>query len=867
MWRSLYIKAGVDKEKDILKNLYHESLKIMKNTFIKTALFSLLLFSFHPVCSQVTTRKGFIKAFGEADASYYYDQNYAKAADMYETLLNSYPNNSNLTAKLGICYLNLDGKRKDALRLLSKAAKNIVNSEEEYLQYGDKASLDTYLYLAIAYHQNDSLQKAISLYSEAKKRLSGTKLMREEYIDNQIRDCRYALGMKKKPLVMITDLFASWLKDYPEASNPVLSKNDSLFIFTQKEEGKTRILCSYKSGTWKRPVDITKQLGGFDRFYSNSITGDGKLLIIYMDDGGDGNLYYSERKDTLWSKIKSLGKPINNIYWQSHGFITPDGKSIYYSSNEPGGEGELDIWYSEKNASGKWNEPVNCGNVINTPYNEDTPFFDEKSSSLIFSSDGHISMGGYDVFRSIRRNGTWTNPIGMPYAFNNTLDNTFFILNNNKPGFITSLYDEKSGTRNIYEIVAEDPANKITLAIGTVTLQDGLAVDPKQARILLTDLKKAKSPRNISLGDTASFRFEIKPGDYQLYVSYPGYKTDTMNLTIPLYYSGSYVSANSSLIPDKVFGGKFLSISNVLFEFDSYELTQQAKTGLEILKTILLSYPELKVEVAGYTDALGSMEYNRKLADRRAQAVINYLSETGTSPARFVKKAFGESDFVAVNNNPDGSDNPEGRKYNRRVTFGIVDPKTGVTIRQETYTPEHLRQPFSLKYSIVLLKTKQKLGPGHFSSLTKDDLLFFRTIETDSISIYSLGVFFNKIDALKYLEYAREKGFDKAYIVNQYQLENESSSVLIPEDKNESLNNVDQNVYTIQLKATKSPVNIDSVFREIEGVRVITSDDGFYKYYYGEFTSLSKAREALLSIKKLGYDDAFIRKLYLLMTK
>ena len=106
-----------------------------------------------------------------------------------------------------------------------------------------------------------------------------------------------------------------------------------------------------KQGTWQKPVDITRQLGGFDRFYSNSITGDGKLLIIYMDDGGDGNLYYSTRKDSVWSKIKTVGKPISTIYWQAYGFITPDGNTMYFSSNQPGGEGELDIWYSEKTPS------------------------------------------------------------------------------------------------------------------------------------------------------------------------------------------------------------------------------------------------------------------------------------------------------------------------------------------------------------------------------------------------------------------------------------------------------------------------------------------------------------------------------------
>lgn len=204
---------------------------------------------------------------------------------------------------------------------------------------------------------------------------------------------------------------------------------------------------------------------------------------------------------------------------QSHGFITPDGKTLYIASNRPGGEGELDIWFAEKADDGTWKYPVNCGNIINTPFNENTPFFDPANNALIFSSLGHISMGGYDVFRSIKRNGSWTNPAGMPYSFNNTTDNSFFILNNNSPGFITSLFNEKSNSRNIYSIVAENPEDKITLAEGTITLQDGMNVDPKQTLIQLADLKKGTLIKNISLIDTASFKFDVKPGDYQLLVS------------------------------------------------------------------------------------------------------------------------------------------------------------------------------------------------------------------------------------------------------------------------------------------------------------------------------------------------------------
>jgi outer membrane protein OmpA-like peptidoglycan-associated protein len=832
--------------------------------FKRIVILSILFFSFVSLNSQETVKKEYLKAVQDADMYYYYDENYEKAATLYEPLLKAYPDNHNLAAKLGICYLNIDGRKVDALKLLKKASEGVVSNAKEYKQTGEKAPLDTYLYLAIAYHQNDSLDKALRLYNDVKKRLAGTESFQENYIDLQIRDCRYALEMKKKPLRIISDLFVPWLSEYPGAINPVLSKNDSVFVFTVKNEGKTQIYRSFKNKTWNRPVNITKQLGGYDRLYTNSITGDGRLLILFMDDGGDGNLYYSQRKDTIWSKIKRVGKYVNSIYWESFGFITPDGKTMYFASNRPGGEGELDIWTSQRAADGSWERPVNCGNVINTPYDENTPFFDPANNVLLFSSVGQMSMGGYDVFRSTKRNGVWTQPVGMPFAFNNVLENTNFILNNNAPGFVASRLDEKTNTKNIYAIVAVDPADEIAQAAGTIKLEDGLEVNPKLAQIKVRNIKTGTINQNIPIAGDGSFKFDIKPGDYQILVSHNGYNTDTINLNLPLYFSGNYLSVNPSLVPEKVSSGDFLSIKNILFEFDSYALNDEAKPSLELLKNILINYPELTIEVAGYTDAKGSTEYNRRLADKRAQAVIDYFKSTGIEPSRFVKKAFGKSNFAAVNTNLDGTDNPEGRKYNRRVAFGIIDPQTGVVIRQETFTPEHLRQPYTMKYSIVLVKTKENLYSGYFSSLIKDEMLFVRTIKMDTLTMYALGVFYNRPDAVKYLGYAREKGLKDAYIVNQYDLDSESKALSVAVSGEKPA--ITQRVYTIQIKATKNPLDISKVFPGLEGVREIRTDDGFYKYVYGEYTSISKAKAALIPILE-DFSDAFVREINVLINK
>jgi hypothetical protein len=172
-----------------------------------------------------------------------------------------------------------------------------------------------------------------------------------------------------------------------------------------------------------------------------------------------------------------------------------------------------------------------------------------------------------------------------------------------------------------------------------------------------------------------------------------------------------------------------------------------------------------------------------------------------------------------------------------------------------------------MRYSIVLLKTNEKISPIYFSKLAKDDLLFIRTFKTDSISVYALGVFYNKIEALKYLEYVKEKGFDKAYLLNQYELDDESKSILNSTQKKTALSRVNQSALTIQLKATRNALDINKIFNGIEGVSEIKSSDGLYKYYYGEYTSVDKAKKDLTSIKKLGFIDAFIRNLYLLMSQ
>jgi outer membrane protein OmpA-like peptidoglycan-associated protein/tetratricopeptide (TPR) repeat protein len=829
-------------------------------------IFILSLLSLYFFCasllSQTLSNKEFIRAVQDADLFYYFNEDYEKAASLYEALLKNYPDNSNITAKLGICYLNIDGKKAEALKLLEKASGNVVKSDNEYLEYGKKAPLDTWFYLAHSYHVNDSLCKAITLYTEVKKKIGSTEAFRTEYIDNQIKACRYAIEMEKNPVTISEELLVPWLKDWPGATNPVLSENDSVFVFTLKEDGKNHIFCSFKTTGWQKPVDITSQLGGYDNLASNSITARGDILIIYMDDGADGNLFMSHRKGSDWTKMKKLNKNVNTKYWEAHGFISPDGKQLYFSSNRPEGFGELDIWVSQWGEDGNWGTALNLGNTINTPYNDNTPFFVPASGTLLFSSVGHSGMGGYDLFSSTLKNGKWTKPLGMPYPVNTTSDNTTFINDPQGKGFITSMVEDKTRIRNIYRIVVSGLPSEKIVANGSVGLQDGMNIVPGLAEIILADADNSKAWEKIEINDSGSYKFDTKPGDYIVQIKYTGYKTDTFNLIIPKNFSGKSLSVSSSMVPEKVYSGDFLAIRNILFDFNSQSLNDQARFDLEKLKSLLNNYPELKIEVTGYTDIKGSPEYNIGLAERRARTVISYLTLSGIFESRFIKRAIGAADFIAINANPDGSDNPQGRQYNRRVTLGVINPQTGISIRQESYTPSGLRHPYSMRYGIVLMESPEKYYPDYFRDFRMSELFFVRPVLRDSVYLYILGEFKDKSDAESYLKFAREKGFKDGYIVNQYEMQEPPRQLINLTEVGRRSGEI--KIYIIQLRASKTPLNING-FKVGGEIKEIKGNDGYYRYVFGEFEGFSKAKTALGSIHKSGYKDAFIKEYGLLI--
>jgi outer membrane protein OmpA-like peptidoglycan-associated protein len=813
--------------------------------------------------AQTSPSKEFIRSVQEADMYFYYYEDFLKSAELYENIWRENKGNHNIAAKLAISLLNAEYRKNEAIPLLQFASGNIATNDSEYVEYGETAQVETLLYLAYAYHVNDSLSKALELYTSLYEEAKRTKSSRIEYIAIQMEACRLAIELRENPVKLKTALFAPFLKDYPEALNPALSSNDSVLVFNIPAGDGLKVLCSFKNSEWEKPVDITAQLGGFKDMMPNSITADGKFLVLYFFNGTDGSLFYSRRTGKSWSKIKKFPKPINTKYWENHGFITPDGKQLYFSSNREGGQGELDIYHSQLTADGDWSEPVNLGRTINTRFNETTPFYDSANKTLLFSSEGHRGIGGYDYFISQNINNSWNKPEHLPYPLNTTANNLFIVPLPEKATYLISAQGNDSQGKTLYRIgiVAGGPAAQLYIT-GKVTTSDGSPVNHDGLNISLFN---RSNPDNKAVqvvpGEEMIFRIPVEPGDYILRSSYPGYNTDSVFITVAKEQQSENIIHDIILLAEAVSSGEFLTIRSILFNFDSYTLTDDAMAELDRLAESISGKRDLNLEVTGYTDSKGSTGYNKILAEKRANSVTDYLRTKLLSGVTIKPRAAGATGFVAINQNADGTDNPVGRGYNRRVTIGIVNPGTGVSVTPGIFIPKHLRHPQSEKFCVVLMESDESLSPDYFKSITYTGIHFIKPVRTDNNYLYILGDFPDRQSASDFLAAAVRAGFSDSYITSLYDLFDDEPESLV--EMTSSIRMQTLPTYTVQLFAGKK-MKETSFFGKTE-FRVVQGKDGLFRYITGEFQSYSEARKALELLRSEGFHDSYIRDLRTLM--
>jgi tetratricopeptide (TPR) repeat protein len=355
------------------------------------------------------------------------NEDYQDALGLYQQLYEQLPDNANLAHSIGICYLNIEGKKNQSVPFLEAAVKNMSSRHREGTIAQSSAPYDALYDLAKAYRINYMFDKAKEAYARYSETLLPEDVENRNYINHEIAVCDNAKQMIAKPVDFTEVNMGETFNDENSNFDPVISGDGKTFAYMASLKFYDAVMISkFTEGKWTAPLNITPELQSDGDYYISSLSFDGKTLLLSKNDDFNSDIYSSAFDGITWSKAVRLNKYINTKYWESQGFISDDQRYLIFSSDRPGGFGGLDLYISVW-MDGNWGPAVNLGPEINTPFNDDRPFLANNGRTLFFSSQGHENMGGYDIFRSERvTDQSWGKPLNLGYPINTPDDNYFF---------------------------------------------------------------------------------------------------------------------------------------------------------------------------------------------------------------------------------------------------------------------------------------------------------------------------------------------------------------------------------------------------------------------------------------------------------
>lgn len=846
----------------------------------------LLIFSFLSISCAIFAQEKINSKETFIDAEYFYLYGkFEKALPLYLKLHDLYPDNANVNYRIGMSYLhitrgdNLSDIKKMSIPYLNQASENINVKYNEGSYKEKRAPAEVLFYLGNAYRYKHDFDSAIKVYEKFLGYIDVKDIYYFDYVKREIRACKNAKDMVQFPIALEIENLGAEINSPSMIENcPVVSFDETMLVFTAGESnnfspdldlGVTNFdyqmdniyFALKEDGKWGDPTDISRNLSPDRRTVPVSLNSDGTKLYVVKDDNDDGNVYVTTFKKEKWSSLKKLNSNINTSDWESHASISTDSKVLYFTSDRSGGFGGLDIYKSELGENGDWGPAVNLGPTVNTPYDEETPYIIENGKTLYFSSQGHYGMGGFDIFHSsLLDNGEWTTPLNIGYPIN-TVGNDLFYLprSNGEYAFFPLNANERGiGNNDIYKVKMSKPlSNRPEITVkGIISLQDKRKELPEDLQVFLIDSISKDTVKTITANLlTGEYSTEISSGNFKIVYQAKDYKKHTEYLVIPNIYTRTDVVVNVELIPLQVSSGEYVVIKSIFYDFNRSDLRRESKIELEKLYKLMEQNPSLYIEIIGHTDSKGSTAYNLKLSKKRARTAIDYLVAKGIELKRFVAKGAGESSHVAININPDGSDNPEGRQLNRRVDMKLHNSNANQVIIEAVTVPEYLKfKEKDITYSIQVAESKEKLEKDYFDKYNSK--MIFKDVEVRSTQnrgyIYTIGKYTNKSEAIALLNELIDLGIENVKIVNDISYTKKAQG-----GKKAGVTSVKNKVYTIQIKALKKQVK-SGYFRDLSNVQEYIGKDGFYRYSVGEFNSVEKAKTEWKKIIEKGYKDAFI---------
>ncbi|PBQ32112.1 hypothetical protein CNR22_10125 [Sphingobacteriaceae bacterium] len=614
------------------------------------------------------------------------------------------PNNFELNYMLGFIWFNTDPVSKETLRFFEAAYK--LRPEKE---------TDLSFWLAWTYQLNNNWNEAIKLYNSflqtllPKAKLNAGNI---EDIKKKISECEIGKKLSENPERVFVDNLGNTINTaYPEYG-PSISTDEATIFFTARRSnsvGGKRDLSDNgffedvytsekKDGKWLPSKQLSKNVNTDDHDATAGLSPDGSKLYVYRNIGNDGgDLYESVLFGLDWEEPVRMNKNINTKYHESTVSLSFDGKRLFFVTDRESGIGAQDIYYSDMDVNGEWGISKNIGPELNTKYREEGVFMHPDGVTLYFSSQGHGSMGGFDIFKSTLENGKWSPPINLGYPINGPDDDVFFVVSGSgNRAYFASAKQGGFGEQDIYKITFLGPEkqpllntqDQLIAAVGNAVsnFKTESAVEVKSSKLtilkgIITDEKSQKPiEATIELTDNekgvllATFKSNRSSGkylvtlpsgkNYGLAVKSFGYLFHSENFNLP--ETAEFQEFNLNIILKKMEVGTSVVLKNIFFDFDKSTIKPESQSELNRLIKLLKDNPALKIELSSHTDDVGSDEYNTRLSFSRSNSVVDYLIAKGISPARLIPKGYGESAPI------DKNDTEEGRQNNRRTEFKIL---------------------------------------------------------------------------------------------------------------------------------------------------------------------------------------------------
>lgn len=509
-------------------------------------------------------------------------KNYSDALKLY---LGSVPEGSDdpiLSYKIAKCYVESD-EINQRVRAVEYFEKAVGLDPLPFLFYMDKGD---------AYFYNEQISQALLAYNKQMPLLGKDARMKGK-LNQKIKQAEIAYKYISSPQdVKISRLGSNVNTKFTEY-NPVVSADETILAYTLMKPNTDHnrsilkfveqiYISNNHSGSWS--VSELLPVSTDNNYGTAGISADGQQMLIFIGDQKSGSIYSIQKEGEEWTRPAPLGRNINSNYLESTASTTPDGKTLYFASNRSGGYGGMDIYKSELKDDGTWGRPVNLGKEINSRADEDAPFIHPSMNMLFFTSNGHGSMGGDDIFRTINRNGKWLTPENMGYPINTTANDSYFtLIADGSRGYFSSDRKGGAGGQDIFMMAMPEDFESIPLTMIKGRILDSETGKTLPTKIYVIDNETQKKLDFVYHPDkkTGDYLIILPPNkNYDMIIESEGFLPYTLNIDIPdqSYFYELYQKVLLKTIKHfDVIVGQKVEVKNAFYDSHEEEVSSMRK--------------------------------------------------------------------------------------------------------------------------------------------------------------------------------------------------------------------------------------------------------------------------------------------------